>query len=140
MRVRASESINEGDLVSLATGPDGSPVILRWRFGCEAIGIAARPIAEDVFVEYSPEYSSDDILVKGSGGPANNRTVALQVACDLKLEDLVCLKILPNGQLFIDKWRFGQEAIGIAARDIKKDEVIEFCEGMSTDDIQVKPH
>ena len=139
MQVRASEAINEGDLVCLATGPDGSTVLLRWRYGCEAIGVAARSIAEDEYVDYSTEKSSDDILVKGSTGPSHNKVVAIKAACDLRTEDLVCLKLLPDGTLQIDKWEYGQEAVGIAARDIQKDEVVEFCEGESTEDVHVKP-
>ncbi|PLX99119.1 MAG: hypothetical protein C0623_10490 [Desulfuromonas sp.] len=139
MQIRASETIDEGDLVCLATGPDGATVLLRWRFGCEAIGIAGRPIAEDDMVEYSPDKSSDDVLVKGSGGPAHNKTVALKVACDLKMQDLVCLKLLSDGKILLDKWVLGEEAIGVAARNIKADEMVEYCEDKSTGDILVRP-
>ncbi len=140
MQIRATESIGEGDLVSLATGPDGATVLLRWRYGCEAIGVAARTIREDDVIEYSPGKSSDDILVKGSAGPAHNRIVTIKAACDLKAEDLVCLRLLPDGNLLIDKWEYGQEAVGIAARDIRHNETVSFCEGESTDDVHVKPH
>lgn len=139
MKVKASESIKEGDLVCLATGPDGSTVMLNWRFGCEAIGIAARPITEDDVVEYSPDKSSDDVLVKGSGGPANNRTVALKAACDFNADDLICLKLLPDGKLLLDRWQLGEDAIGMAARNISKDEMVAYCEDESTDDIVVRP-
>jgi len=139
MRVRASESIKEGDLVSLATGPDGSIVLLSWRFGCEAIGIAARPIAEDDMVEFSPQESSDDILVKGSAGPVHNKTIAIRAARDLAAEDLVCLRLQTDGSLLIDKWQLGQDAVGIAARNIRQNEILEFSSGESTRDIHVKP-
>ena len=139
MRVRASESIKEGDLVSLATGPDGSIVLLSWRFGCEAIGIAARPIAEDDMVEFSPQESSDDILVKGSAGPVHNKTIAIRAARDLAAEDLVCLRLQTDGSLLIDKWQLGQDAVGIAARNIRQNEILEFSSGASTRDIHVKP-
>ena len=140
MQIKASEAINEGDLVCLATGVDGSTIILRWRLGCEAVGVAARTISEDELVEFSMDKSSDDILVRGSSGPTHNKIVAAKAVCDLYIEDLVCLRLLPDGKLLIDKWTYGEEAVGIAARDIKVDEVIEFCEGESTRDIHVKPH
>jgi len=140
MQIKASELIEEGSLVCLATGVDGSTILMRWRYGCEAAGIAARSIAEDEIVDFMPEKSSDDILVKGSIGPAHNRVIEVKAACDLRLQDLVCLKLLPDGKLLLDKWQFGQEAVGIAGRNIKADESIRFCEGESTADIHVKPH
>lgn len=140
MQIKASESIEEGSLVCLATGVEGSTILMRWRYGCEAVGIAARSIAEDEIVDFMPEKSSDDILVKGSLGPAQNKVIAVRAACDLKPQDLVCLKLLPDGKLLLDKWKFGQEAVGIAARRIKANESISFCEGESTADIHVKPH
>ena len=139
MQVRASESIKEGDLVSLATGPDGSTVLLAWRYGCEAVGIAARSIAEDEMVEFSSQTSSDDILVKGSAGPAHNKPVAIRAARDLKAEDLVCLRLQTDGSLLLDKWQLGQEAVGIAARNIRQNEILEFSAVESTKDIYVKP-
>jgi len=139
MQVRASESIKEGDLVTLATGPDGAIVLLAWRYGCEAVGVAARPIAEDEMVEFSPQESSDDILVKGSVGPAHNKTVAIRAARDLTAEDLVCLRLQTDGSLLIDKWQLGQDAVGIAARNIRQHELLEFSAGESTKDIHVKP-
>ncbi len=139
MQVRASERLKEGDLVCLATGPDGSTVLLRWRFGCEAVGVAARAIAEDEMVEFSPDRSSDDILVKGSTGPVRNKPVEVKAACNLKAEELVCLKLQADGKLLIDKWRFGEEAVGISTREIRAGEMVEFSEGKSTRDIHVKP-
>ena len=139
MQVKASGTIKEGDLVCLATGPDGSTVMLPWRYGCEAVGIAARPIAEDEIVEYSPDKSSDDILVKGSAGPVHNKIISIRAACDLKTQDLVCLRLQSDGTMLLDKWQLGQEAVGIAAREIRQDEMLDFCEGESTGDIHVRP-
>ena len=139
MQIRVSEAIKEGALVCLATGVDGDTILLCWRFGCDAVGIAARSLAEDELVEFLPKKSTDDILVKGSSGPAHNRTVAIKVACDLKAEDLVCVRYLSEGEVLIDKWQLGTEAVGIAAHIIRKDEIVEFCEGESTEDILVKP-
>lgn len=139
MQVRASESIKEGDLVSLATGPDGSTVLLAWRYGCEAVGIAARSIAEDEMVEFSSHISSDDILVRGSAGPTHNKTISIRAARDLKVEDLVCLRLQTDGTMLLDKWQLGQEAVGIAARNIRQNEKLEFSAVESTKDIHVKP-
>ena len=61
---------------------------------------------------YYEDKSSDDILVRGSAGPSHNRVVAIKAACDLKTEDLVCLRLLPDSTLMIDKWEYGQEAVG----------------------------
>lgn len=139
MQLKVSESLKMGDLVCLATGVDGEKILLRWRYGCEAVGVAARPIQEDETVEFLPEKSTTDILVKGSAISGKKGTVALKVACDLKMEDLVCLRN-QSGLFLIDKWQMGDEAVGIAAREIRSGEIVEFCEGESTDDIHVKPH
>ena len=63
----------------------------------------------------------------------------MKVASDLKVQDLVCLKLLPDGKIMLDKWAYGDEAVGFAARNIKADEIVEFCEDKSTADIHVKP-
>lgn len=140
MELRVSEVIQEGDLVCIGTGGDGASVLLRWRYGCEAIGVAARTMNVDEVVEFSPGVSSAEITVKGSASPAENKVVSVRAACDLKNEDLVCIRLHEDGQLEVDKWQYGEEAVGIAARDIRCDEVVAFCSGRSTPDIHVKPH
>lgn len=139
MQIKVSGAINAGDLVCLATGAAGDRLLLCWRYGCEAVGIAARTFSEDELVEYVPEQSTEDILVKGSAISTQDKSVKIKVACDLKAEDLVCIRHQAGDQFFVDKWQIGDEAVGIAARDINSDEVVEFCEGESTEDIHVKP-
>jgi len=141
MQIKASETIKIGALVSLATGVDGGTILLNWRYGCDAIGVAARSISEDEIIEYNAEKSSKDIIVKGSIGFSHTGTVTIKAACDLKAEDLVCLKqSTPGGEFLLDKWQLGAEAVGIAARRIGKDDMVEYCDGESTKDIHVKPH
>ena len=60
------------------------------------------------------------------------------MACDLKADELVCIR-QTGGQAMLDRWGFGDEAVGLAARNIKADEFVKFCAGRSTEDIQVKP-
>ncbi|PLX78301.1 MAG: hypothetical protein C0615_03885 [Desulfuromonas sp.] len=139
MQLRASESITVGDLVCLATGLDGHQILQRWRFGCEAVGIAVRSIAEDEVVEYQPKTSTGDIMVKGGPLSSPNEVVSLKVACDLKTDDLICLRHQQNGEVLVDKWHYGDEAVGITAREIAIHEAIDFCRGKSTADIYVKP-
>jgi len=140
MQIKVSEPIMEGALVCLATGVSGDMILLSWRYGCEAVGVAARALAEDELVEYIADKSTDDVLVKGSASAVHAGAVAVKVACDLKAEDLVCLRQQEDGEFLIDKWQLGAEAIGIATRRIAKNEYVEFCEGESTRDIHVKPH
>jgi|GEM_PF-6128284 len=138
MQIKAEIALNMGDLLSLRLGRDGSRVLGRWELGDNAIGIAARALSAGSMVEYTPGKSSGDILVKGSQGPVQGKTVKLKTVTSLKEEDLVCLRQSDTATV-LDKWQFGDEAIGIAARNIAQGEEIEFCAEISTNDIHVRP-
>ena len=138
MRLKVAEELITGDLVCIQVYANDVQQLTRWTIGQEAIGLATRPIKAGETIEYLPDQSTGDILVRGSHSPMNGHNIVIQMACDLKSEELVCLR-QTNGQAVLDRWGFGDEAVGLAARDIKANEFVKFCAGRSTEDIQVKP-
>ena len=138
MLLKAAEKLVTGDLVCIHTDSNDNLHLARWAIGQDAIGITTRPIKAGESIEYTPNQSTDDILVRGSHSPMSGQNIVIQMACDLKAEELVCIR-QTGGQPVLDRWGFGDEAVGLAARDIKADEFVKFCSGCSTDDIQVKP-
>ena len=138
MHIKVAEALITGDLLCIQVGAKDSQQIARWTIGQEAIGITTRPIKAGESIEYIPDQSTADILVRGSHSPMSGQNIVIQMACDLKAEELVCLR-QTGGQSVLDRWGFGDEAIGLAARDIKANEFVKFCAGRSTEDIQVKP-
>jgi hypothetical protein len=139
MQIKAETALNTGDLLCLRTARDGNRVLGHWQLGDDAIGIAARPLPAGAMVEYTPGKSSGDILVKGSQGPTQGTVIRLKTATSLQEEDLVCLRQPDGGSTVLDKWQFGDEAVGIAARNIAENEEVEFCPVVSTNDIHVRP-
>ncbi len=139
MQIVALDQLSAGDLVCLRAESSGETVLARWSFGCDAVGVAARDIQAGEHVEFDPEQSSRDILVKGSHGPLNQERIIVPAIADISAKDLVCLRHLQGGQIRIDKWTYGEEAVGVAARDINVGESVEFSYQESTDDILVKP-
>lgn len=138
MHLKAAEELITGDLVCIRDGEDGAPLLARWSIGENAIGITTRAINLGESIEYLPGQSTNDILVRGSHSPMSGQNIVIQMACDLKAEELVCIR-QNGGQAVLDRWGFGDEAVGLAARDIKANEFVKFCAGSSTEDIQVKP-
>ena len=138
MQLRAAEELNTGDLVCIDGDTSDKQLLVRWTIGQEAIGITTRSIKAGESVEYLPDQSTGDILIKGSHSPMSGQNIVLQIACNLKAEELVCIR-QTDGQAVLDRWGFGDEAVGLATRDIKANEFVKFCAGQSTDDIQVKP-
>jgi len=139
MQIRVESAIATGDLLCLKTTNDGSKRLDRWQLGDEAIGVAARSLAKGAMVDYTPGQSSADVLVKGSHLPRQGQIITLKAAADLVEEDLICLRRLPSGVTVIDKWKYGEEAIGIAARTLPKGSDVRFCPDASTEDIHVRP-
>ena len=138
MQLKAAEALSTGDLVYIRYDRNNIQLLARWVMGEEAVGIATRPISLGETIEFIPERSTKDILVRGSHSPMSGEDIVIQVACDLRTEELVCLR-QNGGQAMLDRWGFGDEAVGQAARDIRAQEFVKFCAGRSTDDIQVKP-
>lgn len=138
MRLKVIESLLTGDLVCISDDPELGQVLARWSIGQEAIGITTRSINNGESIEYLPEKSTKDILVRGSHSPMSGQNIVIQMACDLKAEELVCIR-QNGGQAVLDRWGFGDEAVGLAVRDLKANEYVKFCAGSSTEDIQVKP-
>lgn len=138
MRLKVAEELITGDLVCIHVDTNDGQLLARWTIGQEAVGITTRPIKAGESIEYLPDQSTGDILVRGSHSPMSGQNIVIQMACDLKSEELVCLR-QTNGQAVLDRWGFGDEAVGLAARDIKANEFVKFCAGRSTEDIQVKP-
>jgi len=139
MQIRVESTLAPGDLLCLKTVSDGSKRLDRWQLGDEAIGVAARSLAKGAMAEYTPGKSSADVLVKGSHQPREGRVITLKTTTDLVEEDLICLRRLPSGVTVVDKWQFGEEAAGIAARNIPKGSDVNFCPDVSTEDIHVRP-
>lgn len=139
MYLKVAEELNTGDLICIRPGKNEDQYLARWAMGDEAIGVTTRPFKIGEMVDYSPGQSTQDILVRGSHSPLSGQNIVIQVVCDLKTEELVCLR-QNGGQAVLDRWGFGDEAVGLAARDIKANEFVNFCSGRSTDDIQVKPN
>ena len=138
MQLRSNEELITGDLVCIRTDEEDNRTLARWTIGDEAIGITTRPIKLGEEVEYLPEQSTNDILIRGSHTPMSGQNIVIQVSCDLTTGELVCIR-KSGGQATLDRWGFGDEAVGIAAHAIKANEFVNFCAGRSTDDIQVKP-
>ena len=138
MRLKVAEELITGDLVCIRVDTNDVQLLARWTIGQEAIGLTTRPFKMGESIEFLPDQSTGDILVRGSHSPMNGQNIVIQMACDLKAEELVCLR-QTNGQAVLDRWGFGDEAVGLAARDIKANEFVKFCAGRSTEDIQVKP-
>ena len=138
MRLKVAEELITGDLVCIQVYANDVQQLARWTIGQEAIGLATRSIKAGESIEYLPDQSTGDILVRGSHSPMSGQDIVIQMACDLKSEELVCLR-QADGQAVLDRWGFGDEAVGLAARDIKANEFVKFCAGSSTEDIQVKP-
>jgi len=139
MQIRVESALATGDLLCLKTATDGSKRLDRWQLGNEAIGVAARNLAKGAMAEYTPGKSSGDVLVKGSHQPGEGQVITLKAAVDLNEKDLICLRHLPSGVTVIDKWRLGEEAAGIAARNLPKGSDVNFCPDASTEDIHVRP-
>lgn len=139
MQLKTAEKLNTGDLVCIHVDKNNSQHLARWTLGEEAVGVTTRTINMGELVEYLPGQSTDDILVRGSRSPMNGQNIVIQVSCDLKVGELVCIR-QTGAKSTLDRWGFGDEAIGIAARAIQADEFVNFCAGMSTVDIQVKPN
>jgi hypothetical protein len=138
MHLKAAEELNTGDLVSIQTDKKKRQLLVRWTIGQEAIGVTTRPITIGASVEYHPNQSTDDILVRGSRSPMSGQNIVIQVNCDLNVGELVCIRH-SEGKAVLDRWGYGDEAVGITARNIQTDEFVNFCAGVSTVDIQVKP-
>jgi len=138
MHIKVSEELVTGDLVCIKVDTTDNQQIARWTLGQEAIGVTTRPIKAGEAVEYIHDQSTADILVRGSHSPMSGQNIVIQMACDLKADELVCIR-QTGGQAMLDRWGFGDEAVGLAARDIKADEFVKYCAGSSTEDIQVKP-
>lgn len=138
MHLKVVEKLVTGDLVCVRDGENGTHLLARWSIGEEAIGITTRAINLGESIEYRPGQSTQDILVRGSHSPMSGQNIVIQTACDLKAEELVCIR-QNGGQAVLDRWGFGDEAVGLAARDLKAHEFVKFCAGSSTEDIQVKP-
>jgi len=138
MLLKAVEKLNAGDLVCIKGDEKNGQQLARWGLGEEAIGVTARQISRGESIEYTPKQSTKDILVKGSRSPMSGQNIVLKVSCDLKAGELVCIR-QAAGEPLIDCWGFGDEAVGLAARNIKAGERVNFCAGTSTVDIQVKP-
>lgn len=139
MQIRVESALVTGDLLCLKIANDGSKRLDRWRLGDEAIGVAARNLGMGAMAEYTPGKSSADVLVKGSHLPRQGQVVTFKAATDLIEEDLICLRRLPSGVTVVDKWQYGDEAIGIAARNLSKGSDVRFCPDASTEDIHVRP-
>ena len=138
MHIKVIEDLITGDLVCICDDAELGQVLARWTIGQEAIGITTRSIKNGESIEYLSGQSTSDILVRGSHTPMNGQNIVIQMACDLKAEELVCIR-QNGGQAVLDRWGFGDEAVGLATRDIKANEYVKFCAGSSTEDIQVKP-
>lgn len=138
MHLTATEELKTGDLVCIKVDKKNSQQLARWSIGQEAIGVTTRQIKLGESVEYIPRQSTNDILVKGSHSPMSGQNIVIQASCDLKVGELVCIR-QTGGQSFMDCWGFGDEAVGITAHAIKAGEYVNFCAGVSTVDIQVKP-
>ena len=139
MQLKATEDLNTGDLVCIRTGDKKDQSLARWVIGEEAVGVTARLIKAGEVIEFIPNQSTDDILVRGSHSPMSGKNIVIKVACDLQSGELVCIR-QTGGKSTLDRWGFGDEAVGIAARVIQADEFVSFCAGMSTIDVQVKPN
>ena len=139
MHLKATEELITGDLVCIHVDKNKDQHLARWTIGDEAIGVTTRLISIGESVEYVPGQSTDDILVRGSRSPMSGQNIVIQVSCDLKVGELVCIR-QTGAKSTLDRWGFGDEAVGIAARGIQTDEFVSFCAGMSTVDIQVKPN
>lgn len=138
MQLKVAEELKTGDLVCIRPDKDETQTLARWVLGEEAVGITTRSIKAGESIEYLPGQSTNDILVRGSHSPMSGQDIVIQVVCDLKAEELVCIR-QTGSQTALDRWGFGDEAVGLAARDIKANEYVKFCAGRSTDDVQVKP-
>lgn len=139
MHLKAAEELNTGDLVCIQTDKNKRQKLVRWTIGQEAIGVTTRPITIGDSVEYHPGQSTDDILVRGSRSPMSGQNIVIQVGCDLNVGELVCIRH-SEGKTVLDRWGYGDEAVGSSTRDIQAGEFVKFCAGMSTVDIQVKPN
>jgi hypothetical protein len=139
MHLIVAEELITGDLVCIRTDEKNETRLARWSIGDEAIGITTRHIKMGESVEYIPRQSTNDILVRGSHSPMSGENIVIQVSCDLKVGELVCIR-QTGTQAVIDHWGFGDEAVGVAARKIEANEFVNFCAGVSTVDIQVKPN
>ena len=139
MHLKAAEELSTGDLVCIKINKKNEQQLVRWTIGKEAIGVTTRLIKLGESVEYSPDQSTNDILIRGSHSPMSGQNIVMQVCCNLNVGELVCVR-QAGGQAILDRWGFGDEAVGAAARDIQAEEFVNFCAGRSTVDIQVKPN
>ena len=138
MHLKSAEELNTGDLVCIQVNKKNEQRLVRWTIGQDAIGVTTRLIKLGESVEYSPDQSTNDILIRGSHSPMSGKNIVIQVCCNLTVGELVCVRHA-GGQAILDRWGYGDEAVGLAARDIQADEFVNFCAGRSTVDIQVKP-